>query len=158
MCCIQFPFCSDFNQIFFQNNNYHIARQKSHLKITMTKLSTNNGLIISYCFICFHLKKVYYIFVLWKSDMITSNSEVSTIYLNENIASCDRIFSSVFWLLKGMSLLILFFIILLITYRAMERKYKKEKLVYQISVWKNNRIANGKKEKCSPMLNLRWCW
>ena len=62
----------------------------------MTKLSTNSSLIISYFFICVHLKKVYYFLSYEKSDMITSNSEISTIYLNENIASSDRIFYSVF--------------------------------------------------------------
>ena len=39
----------------------------------------------------------------------------------------------------------------------MERKYKKEKLVYEISVGENNRIANGKKGQWSPMLNVRGC-
>ena len=62
----------------------------------MTELSTNSGLIISYFFICFSLKKFIIFLSYKKGDMITLNSEVSTIYLNENMTSCDRIFCSVF--------------------------------------------------------------
>ena len=36
----------------------------------------------------------------------------------------------------------------------MEKKYKKENLIYKISVWGNSRIANGYKGQCSPMRDI----
>ena len=82
--------------------------------------------------------------------MTTLNSEVSMIYLNEKLGQ-NLLFCVL--TLEGNVIINSQNVI----YRVMERKYKKQKLVYEISVGENNRIANGKKGQWSPMLNVRGC-